>query len=159
MSIKKEQISTSPSQTQTLGQQMAEEILKSPLQKGAVVVGLMGDLGGGKTTFLKGFARGLGIKKKILSPTFIIFKRFTIYPAWVKGTLPFTNFYHIDCYRIKKSKEILDLGFQEIITDPKNIVCIEWADRIKKILPKESILLKFKFKGKNKRRITLIPAK
>jgi len=159
MSIKKEQISVSPSQTQTLGQQMAKEILKAPLRKGAVVVGLMGDLGGGKTTFLKGFAKGLGIKKKILSPTFIIFKRFTIYPVWSKGTLPFTNFYHLDCYRIKKSKEILDLGFQEIITDPKNIVCIEWADRIKKILPKESILLKFKFKGKNKRRITLIPAK
>jgi len=153
MSIKKEQISNSPSQTQTLGQQMAKEILKSPSQKGAVVVGLRGDLGGGKTTFLKGFARGLDIKKKILSPTFIIMRRFLI------SHPPFTNFYHLDCYRIKKSKEILDLGFQEIITNPKNIVCIEWADRIKKILPKESILLKFKFKGKNKRGITLIPAK
>lgn len=152
MSIKKEQISASPNQTQALGQQIAKEILKFPLQKGAMVIGLVGDLGGGKTTFLKGFARGLGIKDKILSPTFIILKKFQI------SSFKFQWFYHIDCYRIKKPKEILDLGFQEIITDPKNIVCVEWADKIKKILPKENILLKFKFKGKNKRRITFIPA-
>lgn len=146
-------LSMSPFQTEKLGRELAKEILKHPLQKGAAVVGLMGDLGGGKTTFLKGFARGLGTKDKILSPTFIILKKFQ-----VPGS-EFQWFYHIDCYRIKEPKEILALGFQEIITGPKNIVCVEWADRIKKILPKESILLEFKFKGKNKRGITLIPAK
>lgn len=147
MSMKKEYLSTSSSQTQALGQQMAKEILKSPLQKGAMVIGLKGDLGGGKTTFLKGFARGLGLKKKILSPTFIIMRRFTI------SNSRFKNFYHIDCYRIKKPKEILDLGFQEIITDPQNIVCVEWADRIQKIMPKRAILIKFKFVNKKDRRI------
>lgn len=142
-------LSISSFQTEKLGRELAREILKSPLRKEAVVIGLKGDLGGGKTTFLKGFARGLGIKKKILSPTFIIMRRFKI------CNLPFKNFYHFDCYRIKKPKEILNLGFKEITANPQNIVCLEWADRIKKILPKNSLILNFQFKDKNKRRITL----
>ena len=64
-------------QTQKLGQNFAREILNLPAQKGAVVLALRGNLGGGKTTFLQGFAKGLGIKEKILSPTFVIMKKFT----------------------------------------------------------------------------------
>ena len=145
--MRQEYISISPTQTEIVGQKIAKEILKSPPPKRAVIIGLMGDLGGGKTTFLKGFARGLGIKQKILSPTFVIMRRFKIQDS------RFKNFYHIDCYRIENPKEILALGFKEIISDPKNIICVEWADRIKKILPKNSIILKFKFVDKNKRRI------
>ena len=128
---------------------MAREILKSPPKKQAVIIGLIGDLGGGKTTFLKGFARGLGIKDKILSPTFVILKRFKI------KDLRFKSFYHIDCYRFEKTREILELGFKEIVANPQNIICVEWADRIKKLLPKNSLILKFFFIGKNKRKITL----
>ena len=57
----------------------------------------------------------------------------------------FKNFYHIDCYRIKNEKDILELGLKEIILDPKNIVAIEWSEKIKKILPKDAILIKFDF--------------
>ena len=148
--VNKNFLSVSPFQTKKIGKKVAREILESPLQKRAVIIGLIGDLGGGKTTFLKSFARELGVKDKILSPTFIIMRRFQLN----KTTEQFNNLYHIDCYRIKKPKEILDLGFKEIISNPQNIVCIEWADRIKKILPKGTILLKFSFEGKNKRRIT-----
>ena len=138
---------------------MAREILKSPPKKQAVIIGLIGDLGGGKTTFLKGFARGLGVKDKILSPTFVIMRSFKIPRRRINSLrgrhdLRFKNFYHIDCYRIKKPKEILELGFKEIIANPQNIVCIEWADRIKKLLPKNSLILKFFFIDKNKRKIT-----
>ncbi len=135
---------------------MAKEIL-TPHQysgggrKGALVLGLEGDLGGGKTTFLQGFAKGLGIKEKILSPTFIIFRKYKIQNTKYK----IQNFYHIDCYRIRKSKEIFDLGLKEIISNPRNIVAIEWADRIKKILPKNVLSLKFGFIGKTSRKITI----
>ncbi|GAI22799.1 unnamed protein product, partial [marine sediment metagenome] len=105
-----------------------------------------GDLGGGKTTFLQGFAKGLGIKEKILSPTFIILRKFLIPKS------QFLNFFHIDCYRISRPKEILDLGFKEIISNSKNIVTIEWAERIQKILPKETIILKFEFINQKTRR-------
>ena len=161
--MKKKYFTFSPSQTEALGKKMAREILKTSPGKRAVIIGLEGDLGGGKTTFLKGFAKGLGIKKKILSPTFIILKKFKVqtttpppHPPTPSARAPrskFKVFYHIDCYRIEKPKEILDLGFKEIIADPKNIVSVEWADRIRKILPKRTILIKFEFLNKKTRRI------
>jgi len=145
--MKLQYLTTNPSQTKKLGEILAKEILRTKIKKTAFIIGLEGDLGGGKTTFLQGFAKGLGIKEKILSPTFVILKRFKVQDG------RFKDFYHIDCYRIKKSKEILDLGFKEIISNPKNIVALEWADRIRKILPKNSIILKFEFIGQNKRKI------
>jgi tRNA threonylcarbamoyladenosine biosynthesis protein TsaE len=135
--------------TKKLGEKIGKEILKKKLDKIARTLALEGDLGGGKTTFLKGFAKGLGIKEKILSPTFILFRKFQI------PNSKFQNFYHIDCYRIEKEREILNLGFKEIIKDPKNIVAIEWADKIKKILPKKILKIKFKILGKKEREILI----
>ncbi len=132
----------SPAQTKGVGEVLAKEIFKNRPGKSAKVLGLVGDLGGGKTTFLQGFAKGLGIKEKITSPTFVIMKRFK-------------NFYHIDCYRIKKPKELSDLGFKKIISNPENIVAVEWADRIKKILPKGTIWLNFKFIDNKTRKIAI----
>jgi tRNA threonylcarbamoyladenosine biosynthesis protein TsaE len=133
-------------QTKKLGEILAREILKSNFKKSAILA-LEGDLGGGKTTFLQGFAKGLGIKEKILSPTFVILKKFQI------PNSKFQYFYHFDCYRIKESKEVLKLGFKKLISSPKNIVSIEWADKIRKILPRKLIKIKFKFLDKNTRKI------
>ena len=77
-------------------------------------------------------------------------KRFKI--TKVKS-IKFENFFHIDCYRIQKPKELLDLGFKEIISNPKNIVVIEWADRVKKIMPKDSAWIKFDFVNEKTRKI------
>lgn len=140
--MKKEYITSSPGQTKSLGESFSKRILKKKLEKKAFVIGLEGELGGGKTTFLQGFAKGLGIKEKILSPTFVIIKRFN-------------KFYHIDCYRLQKPKELLDLGFKEIISNPRNIVAIEWADKIKKIIPENTLWLKFEFIDEKKRKITV----
>jgi len=143
-------------QTQKLGEKFAKEILLSRTsQKTAVVLGLQGNLGGGKTTFLQGLAKGLGIKEKILSPTFVVLKHFKITKA------RFTDFYHIDCYRLEKAKDILELDFKKIISNPKNIVAVEWPEKIypsghkKKALPKNIIKIEFKFIDKNKREIIL----
>ncbi|OIP74778.1 MAG: tRNA (adenosine(37)-N6)-threonylcarbamoyltransferase complex ATPase subunit type 1 TsaE [Parcubacteria group bacterium CG2_30_36_18] len=142
-------LTVNPSQTRKLGEILAKEILKTKPRKDAFLLGLEGDLGGGKTTFLQGFAKGLGIKQKILSPTFLIIKKFSIF------NFKFSNFYHIDCYRIEKPKEILDLGFKEIISIPQNIVAVEWADRIRKIMSKNTIWITFQFINKNKRKIAI----
>lgn len=142
-------LTKNPSQTKKLGEILAKEILKTSPQKMAFVIGLEGDLGGGKTTFLQGFAKGLGIKEKILSPSFVIMKRFEA------EDVRFKDFYHIDCYRIKKPKEILDLGFKEIISNSKNIVAVEWAERIRKIMPKGTIWIKFEFLDEKKRKIMI----
>jgi len=134
-------------QTQKLGKEMAKNILGKEAGKHALFLGLKGDLGGGKTTFLQGFAEGLGIKEKITSPTFVIMKRFKINKSG------FEKFYHIDCYRIKNEKDILYLGLKNIILDPKNILAVEWPEKIKKIIPKSATVIKFKWLDKNKREI------
>jgi len=140
--MQKEYLTKSPGQTKKLGKFLAKTLLRNPFKDRAIVVGLRGDLGGGKTTFLQGFAKGIGKRVKILSPTFIIMRR--------TG-----NFYHIDCYRIKGPKDLLALGFKKILAGPKNIVAIEWADVVKKIMPRHAVWVDFKFVDKNKRRIVI----
>lgn len=139
--MQKKYITKNFKETQKFGREFAR-YLSSPRKRGssALVLGLSGNLGGGKTTFLQGLAKGLGIKEKILSPTFVIMKRFK-------------NFYHIDCYRLKNSKDILDLGWEQIISNPKNIVAIEWPEKVKTLLPKDTILIKFKFINQDTREI------
>ena len=137
-----------PEETKKIAKELAKKILKNGPAKNAFVLGLEGDLGSGKTTFLQGFALGLGVEEKILSPTFVIMKRFEIL------NLGFNNFFHIDCYRLKNPKELLDLGFKQILKNPQNIVAVEWAEKVKKILPESAIFIKFKFVSKNKREIS-----
>jgi len=104
---------------------------------GATVVGLVGDLGAGKTTFVKALAKSLGVRGRVMSPTFIIIKRFNL----PRNKAGFKNMYHLDCYRIS-SKELLKLGFKDALKDSQNLMVIEWADRIKNIMPKNSIWIK-----------------
>ncbi|HEY4500081.1 MAG TPA: tRNA (adenosine(37)-N6)-threonylcarbamoyltransferase complex ATPase subunit type 1 TsaE [Candidatus Paceibacterota bacterium] len=143
-------ISRSKLQTQQIAKKLARKLLNAPHRTQASVIALQGDLGAGKTTFTQGFARGLEIHRHITSPTFLIIRRYGIPKTdW--------NFYHLDLYQIKKAKEILDLGFKEIIRNPKNIVIIEWAEKIKSFLMKKKIIhVDFKHtKNENKRVIRL----
>jgi len=142
----KEIITKSSAETQKLAGGMAKDMLKRK-SKEALVIGLEGDLGSGKTTFIQGLVQGLGIKDKITSPTFVIMKK---YPFGSDASK--RNFYHIDCYRIE-SKDLLELDFKEIIIQPENIIVIEWAERVKDILPDNVIWIRFEHMGKDKRRI------
>ncbi|MFA5080212.1 MAG: tRNA (adenosine(37)-N6)-threonylcarbamoyltransferase complex ATPase subunit type 1 TsaE [Candidatus Paceibacterota bacterium] len=135
--------------TEELGVKMAQNFLDIDNLKTALVIILEGELGAGKTTFLKGFARGLGINQNIQSPTFIIMNRFSL-----KGKR-YKNFFHLDCYRIENEKEMNCLNFEEIVKDKKNIICIEWGNKIIKILPKKRIDIIFKVMGENKRKIKI----
>ena len=117
-------------------------------KKGPLVLALRGDLGAGKTTFTQSFAKALGVKKRILSPTFLIMKRFPLQG----GNLQ--NLYHIDAYRIK-AQDLKKLNVSEILKGP-SIVLIEWADRVKEILPKGTIWIRFEHgERENERKITI----
>jgi tRNA threonylcarbamoyladenosine biosynthesis protein TsaE len=107
---------------------------------------LHGDLGSGKTTFIQGLAKGLGIKNKIISPTFIIMRTYQITPK---------TFYHVDLYRIKDEKDIRDLGLIELMQDPQNLLAIEWPEKIEKSLPEKRINLFFEYIDENKRKIII----
>ena len=124
---------------------IAKNIL-SKLEKehkiGASVIALYGDLGSGKTTFAKNIARNLGISSEVTSPTFVIQKRFEI-PE--NNNAFFKNLFHLDVYRIENIDEMAPLGFQKIVSDSKNLVLIEWADKIESLIPKSAIKIKFLF--------------
>ena len=135
-------------ETSLFGEKIAKEILKNRGQK-AQVLALRGELGAGKTTFLQGFAKGLGIKENVLSPTYVIFKKFKINDSF------FNLFYHMDCYRLKDSKDLLSLGFEEFSSNPKNIIAIEWAEIIEDALLENVISIHLEFKNKKERIITI----
>jgi tRNA threonylcarbamoyladenosine biosynthesis protein TsaE len=122
-------------------EQIAKDFAKICLNKkdkNSCVVCLHGDLGTGKTTFSKYLAKELGVKRKVNSPTFVIMKRYQIknFKNKVKNS-GFKNLIHIDAYRLKNEKEILILGWKEIITNPENLILIEWPENIKKAIPKK----------------------
>jgi len=129
-----------------LGKILGEELLQTANNnKSALVLALQGDLGAGKTTFVQGLAKGLGIKNRIASPSFLIMKNWTITSKY------FNNFYHLDCYRLSGVKDLNVLGIKDILADKKNMVAIEWAEKVKSILPKQSIWLEFLYQKDNKR--------
>ncbi len=104
-------ITNSFEETQDLGKELAKTL------KGGELVALYGNLGGGKTTFVQGLALGLGIKRRIISPTFIIIRSYKILI-----NKKIKNFFHLDLYRTGTSDDIRGLGIDEIIGNSNNIV-------------------------------------
>ncbi len=148
--MNKKYTTNSAQKTQEIAAEFAQQILRQKLGKQAVILALSGNLGAGKTTFLQGFAKGLGINEIVNSPTFVIMKSFKL------QTSSFKKFYHFDCYRLENSQEILELGFREIIADPKNIVAIEWPEKIASPLLEGAIRVTFEHVGESKRKIKVL---
>lgn len=130
--------SYSSAATKRFAKELAKNILKANPSKKAVVVALVGELGAGKTTFAQGFAAGLGVRGKTTSPTFILMRN-TKLPQLRNSK--FANLVHIDAYRAT-AEDFLKLGFKGIAADPDNIILVEWADRLRKIIPKSAIWIK-----------------
>ncbi|MDO8487409.1 MAG: L-threonylcarbamoyladenylate synthase [Candidatus Curtissbacteria bacterium] len=122
--VKTIKISKSETQTQKLGETLGKSL------KAGDIVALYGDLGAGKTVFVKGIAKGLGIKKRILSPTFVFIRS---YPLTGEK-----QFYHVDLYRGQSLEDFEALGLEELFSK-NNIVVLEWAGKIAKILPQKRI--------------------
>ncbi len=147
--MKEEYISSSFRQTKKIGRLFAERILKTDNKEKAFFISLSGNLGSGKTVFVQGLAEGLGIKEKALSPTFIIFRKFRI------NNPGFNFFYHIDAYRLQKGEDLLVLGFKDILSDPKNIIALEWPENVKEIIPSSVLAIKINLVNEKKRKIEI----
>lgn len=145
-------ITRSPKETKLFAQNLAQKIASRQfLGKTAVILTLSGNLGSGKTVFAQGFCRFFKVKQKIVSPTFVLMKSFRLRSPKIK----FQRIYHLDCYRLQKPKEILALGFKKIISEPQNIVLIEWPKKIKKFLPRKTIKIRFQHGLKENERIIM----
>ncbi len=114
--------------TVSIGEQLGRA-LKPPM-----VIELSADLGGGKTTFVSGLARGLGIEQTVTSPSFTLSREYRAKSG--------TKLYHFDFYRLNDSGVLAD-QLAEAISDPKAIVCVEWSDIVKGILPSQRLTIKF----------------
>jgi len=124
-------------------QQIATQFSKS--LKGGEVLAFFGNLGSGKTTFIQGLAKGLGVKQRIISPSFIIVREYA---------LSSNKFYHVDLYRIENSESLKNLGLSEIIGSKDSITAIEWAEKLKP-LPKKRIEIHIEYLEEDKRKITV----
>lgn len=136
-----EYLSENLKETQEIGKNLAEEFGKRR------IFTIKGDLGAGKTTLVQGFAKGLGVSKRINSPTFILMNK---YPLKKNKFL-----YHLDLYRINKKKELESLDIKEVINNKNNIVIIEWPEKIKNLLPQDTIYIEMKVLQENKRKIII----
>ena len=102
-----------------------------PRAEGATVVTLSGDLGAGKTTFVQAAASALGVQESVQSPTFVIMQ---IYDIAASGS-GFARLIHIDVYRLEGLRDIEMLGWKELVADPRNLIFVEWPERIAGAVP------------------------
>ncbi len=137
-------ITHSAQETKTLGQAIGQ------VCRGGEVFYLSGDLGAGKTTFLQGLAKGLGVNSSVNSPTFNILK---IYKT-KKGSAV-KSFCHIDAYRLIGAKDLEALGIKEILADKDAVTAIEWAEKVKSVFPKNTIKIKAKHITDNEREFAI----
>ncbi len=116
-------------QTQDLAKKLAKKIHPGS------IISLIGDLGTGKTTFTKGFARQIGIKDHVTSPTFKLISEYQS---------PNCKLYHIDAYRMDGPEDFLNIGGEEYLTSKDSITIIEWGDLLHELLPSRTITINFK---------------
>lgn len=130
---------------------IAENFLNKiePKENEATIFGLHGDLGSGKTTFTQLVGEMLGVEEKIQSPTFIIMK------SYKTRNNEFGKLIHIDAYRLNKGEDIEKLGWKEIVSNPKNLILVEWPEKIKEVMPKKAVKINFSFKDENTREIEI----
>jgi tRNA threonylcarbamoyladenosine biosynthesis protein TsaE len=119
-------LSGEPSKTRALGRELAGGLL------GRTVIGVSGDLGAGKTEFIKGIAEGLGSRDPVTSPTFNLVHEYRT------GRLPLL---HMDFYRLENEKELDEIGFDDYLSEPA-VCAIEWADRFPDRIPSDAVQVK-----------------
>ncbi len=131
-------ITNSRQETIKLGERLAKRL------KAGQLVALIGELGSGKTTFVKGIAKGLGVKdyRYVNSPSFVIIKEY-------QGSTPL---YHFDVFRLDSADDLASVGYEEYFYGD-GICVVEWADKIKKLLPKKYLEIKIEILKDGRRRL------
>ncbi len=133
--------SQSEQETQEVAQKIKRILTNNPDKN---VIALTGNLGAGKTKLTQFLAKEFNILKNIVSPTFLIMRKYE---------LPHNKlnyFYHVDAYRLKNEKGLEKIGIKKIINNKKNIVIVEWADKVEKIIPDNALWIDLQH-GKNKK--------
>lgn len=138
-------------ETADLAREFAHSL--APQRANATIVALVGDLGSGKTSFVQGAAKALGVTATVISPTFVIER------AYKLVNQKFDRLVHLDCYRIENSDEITRLGWDEKIANPRNLIFVEWAERIEELLPENTVRIHFEVVDETTRKVKVLSSK
>lgn len=131
-------ISHSEAETEAVGEKFAAGLT------GGTVVAMYGDLGAGKTAFVRGMARGMGLSCRVSSPTFTIVNEY-------EGEM---ELIHFDMYRLESSDELFDIGWEDYLS--RGAVCaVEWSERVEDAFFGDEIIVRIEKLGENERRITI----
>ena len=144
-------ITTSEEDTQKLGEEFALKLHPKD------VVFLIGELGSGKTTFVKGIAKGLGVQTRIISPTFVFLRTHTVknQESRIRNQESgIRTLYHLDLYRLDNESDIKNLALDDLFTDPEAVTIIEWPEKIENLSQKKYKIL-FEHRTKDSRKITI----
>jgi tRNA threonylcarbamoyladenosine biosynthesis protein TsaE len=136
--MRKKYISETAKQTEEIGFELAKDL------QGGDVICLYGELGAGKTTITQGIARGLGVKSRVISPTFALLKQ---YESDKSSQNNVKHVYHLDLYRLEDEKSVKSIGIQEIIEDSEGIVIVEWPEKMNPFLPTKHIDIRISEQG------------
>jgi tRNA threonylcarbamoyladenosine biosynthesis protein TsaE len=131
-------VSLSPEETEAAGEELGRTLVAGD------VVALCGALGAGKTCFVRGVARALGVAGRPVSPTFTLINEY-------RGARPL---YHVDAYRVDRLVDLLDLGLEEYF-DGGGVTLVEWADKMRPLLPARAICVRIEGVGDEPRTITV----
>lgn len=125
---------------------IAEQILAS--LQGGEILALSGNLGAGKTVFVKAIAEKLGVTENVTSPTFVLMKIYKLNQEKINRLV------HVDCYRLDQGENLEDIGLADYIGNSDTLVIIEWADRVQK-LPENTINIKIDYIDDKQRKIII----
>ena len=144
---------TSRSEAETIA--FGEEFCRTYLQDGTLVT-IRGELGAGKTHFIKGIARALGIdERELTSPTFALVHEFEVSASPKRHGLAWL--FHLDCYRFEQPGELLQLGIEDYLYPHHAATIIEWPERIESLLPRNAIDVVIALRSERERTITVHP--
>jgi tRNA threonylcarbamoyladenosine biosynthesis protein TsaE len=141
-------VSQGPEDTFAIAARFADRILQRMPGPAATVIALRGDLGAGKTTFVQGLAKALGIPSLPKSPTFNLAKQYAI------PNTPY-SLWHLDCYRLTSHRDLTVMDMHAVFSHPNNLVAIEWPERIGDGLPRDHVEIHLTHNGGNARGITM----
>lgn len=134
-------ITKNADETKSFGAEIANNLV------GGEIICLEGDLGSGKTTFVQGLAEALNLKGRVVSPTFILMRQYSSEKL---------NLYHLDLYRLETNlkEEVENLGLFDIWGKSGNVVVVEWAEKIRELLPKNAKWIRFENLSETERKIS-----
>ena len=132
-------ITEGPEETVRLGEELAHMLRPGD------VVALVGELGSGKTTLVKGIAQGLFVKEPVISPSFLLARSY-------RGRMPL---HHLDAYRVNSPEELVEVGLLELLPPEEGVTVVEWADRVEELIPPGSLWIHLEHLDGDRRRLTL----